>query len=138
MYRTVHFELKELANPKIIADIGEINTWMRFKEGALRDLDLIRDSWGSSILINTKTHDSRGWRHPNDPDGAKWSVHKLADAFDLVAGNGKHRLLWDHVYYMILTGQLMHFNTMEDVKYTKTWTHVANMNTFDRPLIIRP
>jgi hypothetical protein len=141
-YECKYFDIYELAAPKIIADIGEVNAWRRLKRGALMDLDTIREHFGSEIYINGnywgKIFNSSGWRHPDDPDGAKWSVHKLADAYDLKAKNGEHQKLWDTVYYLILTGKLEHFNTMEDRAYTKSWTHVANMNTDLRPLIIKP
>lgn len=142
MYKPKHFTLEELVHPAIIAAIGEVNCWLRLDEGVLRDLDRIRETWGDVIYINGLFNgvlfDSRGLRPPNDPDGGFWSVHKEGKAFDLVPKDGNAKDLYYVIISLIKAGILQSINTLEDRKYTKTWVHVANMNTGLKPLIIKP
>ncbi len=144
MYKTLHYTIHELVHPYIIKKYGEVNSWLRLDEGVLRDIDLIRGLWfekhGSGIYVNRLNLglDSRGYRPPHDPDGAEISVHKQGKAFDLEPVNGDCRGLYDFVYDLIKSGVLQSINTLEDFRYTKTWVHVANMNTTKRPLIVRP
>lgn len=144
MYIPKHFKLHELVHPQIILAIGETNSWLRLDENVLRDLDIIRDKWfnlyRSGIYINRLNLglDSRGLRPPNDPDGSRYSVHKQGKAFDLEAINGMNEQLYMFVYKLIIDGKLKSINTLEDFEYTKTWVHLANMNTAEKPLIVKP
>ena len=90
-YKPTYFTIKELVHPWILNKIGEVNAWLRLDAGSLRDLDKIRERWGSSIYINQGKHDSRGYRPPNDPDGSWNSTHKHANTFDLVPENNDYR-----------------------------------------------
>lgn len=137
-YKTKYFTVKELVHPWILKKIGAENAWLRLDEGCLRDLDRIRKKWGGYIYINSGPNDSRGYRPPNDPDGAWLSVHKHGKAFDLVPANGDNAGFWLFVFEMIKNKELEAFNTLESRTYTSTWTHVAKMNTDKRPLIIKP
>jgi hypothetical protein len=143
-YKTKYFALEELAHPQIIKAIGSENTWLRLDSGVLMDLDTIRTEWfllyGSGIYINRLDIglDSRGLRPPNDPDGSFYSVHKKGCAFDLEPVNGKYEALFLFIKDLIIAGKLKSINTLEDFKYTKTWVHIAKMNTAEKPLIVRP
>jgi len=144
MYKPENYTIEELAHPQIIKAIGEVNTWRRFDEDALFDLQTIRDKWfeiyGSGIYVNRLKLgiDSRGLRPPDDKDGGKYSTHKQGNTFDLDPVNGLHKQLYDFVIKFIKDGELIKLNTVEDFKYTKTWVHVGYMNTDERPLIIKP
>lgn len=138
MYKPTHFGIEELVHPQILNAIGPTNAWLRLDEDVLKDLDAIRDTWGDVIYINFGEHDSRGLRPPNDPDGAFWSVHKQGKAFDLVPADGNVKDLYYIVISLVKAGVLRSINTLEDRKYTKSWVHVANMNTDKRPLLIKP
>lgn len=144
MYKPEYYTLSELAHPQIIAAIGATNTWGRLDPGCLYDLDLIRAGWfdltGAGLYVNRLDVglDSRGLRPPDDPDGSFYSVHKQGKAFDLEPIKGTTERLFRMVHNAIRAGQLKHFNTLEDFGYTKTWVHVAKMNTDRRPLIIKP
>jgi len=142
MYKCKYFTIQELVSPNILKVLSEANCWRRLKTGALKDLDLIRESWGKPIYINGNhfglSYTNSGWRHPKTTVGANWSVHKLADSFDLKDSEGEHQKLWDYIHYMIITGQLKYFNTMERKDKTPTWVHLANMNTDEKPLIVIP
>ena len=142
MYKTAKFTIKELVHPQILSAIGETNSWMRLDADCLRDLDIVRLAWGSSIYINDypygKPNDSRGLRPPNDPDGSTYSSHKMGVAFDLVPTNGKHQEFWDFCKKLIEDGRLSAFNVMEDRSFTPTWTHLAKMNITGDLYIIKP
>lgn len=139
MVKTKYFSIKELVHPQILKAIGETNSWMRLDAGCLKDLDAIREEWGSGIYCNQGAIDSRGLRPPDDPDGSKYSSHKQGKAFDLVPSNGKTDDLRNMVIQMIKDGKLNSFNTVEDKAYTPTWCHFANMNIVGKaPYIIKP
>lgn len=138
MIKTTHFSIKELVHPQIVLDIGEQNCWARLDGGCLIDLDKIREAWGDIIYINLGKHDSRGLRPPNDPDGAKYSIHKQGAAFDLVPANGQTKRLFKMIKSMIQLGDLKTFNTLENFEHTPSWVHVAKMNTSEKPWIINP
>lgn len=137
-YKPKYFTIQELVHPWILNKIGETNSWLRLDAGCLEELDFIREQWGDEIYINQGVHDSRGLRPPNDPDGSWNSTHKQGTTFDLVPANGEIRRFQRFVFYLISSGQLKHFNTVEDFNHTPSWCHVANMNTSKRPLIIKP
>lgn len=138
MYKTRNFTIEELVHPKILRDIGVDNSWLRLDPRCLRDLDRIRDVWGSAIYINVGAADSRGLRPPNDPDGSFYSVHKQGKAFDLVPANGNLTELYHMIVELIESDSLDAFNTLENRSYTPSWVHVAAMNHDKKPLIINP
>ena len=128
MYRTTYFTIKELVHPWILRDIGEETAWQRLDEGCLKDLDIIRIRWGTGISINAGANDSRGLRPPNDPDGAKYSMHKQGKAFDLVPVDGDVKGLYNLCESLMKIGILHSINTLENNKFTPTWVHVASHN----------
>lgn len=144
MYKPDSFKIEELAHPKIIESIGEVNTWLRLDSECLKDLQTIRDEWfliyGSGIYVNRLDHglDSRGLRPPNDEDGSFYSTHKQGTTFDLEPVNGLFETLFLFVVDLINNDKLESFNTVEDFEFTKKWVHVAKMNTNKKPLIIKP
>jgi len=144
IYKTKFFALSELAHPRIINAIGEVNTWARLDAEVLQDLDYIREEWylihRSGIYCNRLNHnlDSRGLRPPDDQDGAFYSTHKSGNTFDLEPVNGQLESFYNFMIGLIKGGKLKAINTLEDFRYTKKWVHVAKMNTASRPLIIKP
>ena len=138
MYKTKHFALTELVHPQVLKAIGANNSWMRLDRLVLEDIDFIREEWGDSIYINLGVNDSRGLRPPNDPDGAFYSVHKQGKAFDLIPKNGDTKGLWNLVKKLIEDEKLKSINTLEDLSFTPTWVHVANMNIEGNLYIVKP
>ncbi len=138
MYKCINFKIEELVHPRIITAIGEHLSWQRLDAECLMELDQVRLEWGSPIIINSGRYDSRGLRPPNDGDGAMYSLHKQGKAFDLVPSNGDTKGLWELIYDMIECGELERFNTLEAMSFTPSWVHVANCNTSEKPLIIKP
>lgn len=139
-YKPDNFSIRELVHPDIIESIGIANSWLRLDEGCLRDLQVIRMTWGKNIYINRLSYglDSRGLRPPNDEDGSFYSSHKQGKAFDLEDSEGDNLGLYNHVRGLIEREALSSFNTLEDFSYTVNWVHVAKMNTSLRPYIVKP
>ena len=50
-YRCIYFGIKELVSP-IVYDKWKEQAWMFFDENVLQDLDKIRETYGSPIIIN--------------------------------------------------------------------------------------
>lgn len=143
-YKAEYFTLSELVHPQLLKDIGDNNALMRLDSACLRDIDTIRQEWHdihkSGVYCNriSKGIDSRGLRPPDDVDGSKYSIHKQGQAFDLEPVNGKHKEFYLFCKNLINNGELMAFNTMEDIAFTPTWTHMAKMNHSLKLVIIKP
>ncbi len=141
-YECKYFTVPELIHPQILAAIGETNSLIRLDPDCLRDLDTIREAWHkkhkSGVYCNRVKFgiDSRGLRPPNDPDGGFYSTHKQGTTFDLEPVNGKHKEFFLFLVELINSGKLKAFNTMEDRKFTPTWSHLAKMNHSKKLLII--
>lgn len=138
MYKCVHFGIKELVSPVVYQKFGE-KSWMFFDKAVLEDLDIIRDTWHSSILINNwqwgGSLSQCGLRSnidqiPKDKTRREQlylSAHCMGKAFDLHDKMGRNKKLFEHVYSLILTGKLKAFKRLENWAATSTgggWVHV--------------
>lgn len=88
--RLKHFQLYELVDQATYESEGE-KAWEHFTDEILFSLDGLRDFFGRPITINTWHGGGefryRGYRPPSYPHGAKFSQHRLGNAFDCdVAG----------------------------------------------------
>lgn len=143
-YRPKNYTLEELAHPQIIRTIGPENTWRRLNPAALWDLDLLRDLWyeatGSGIYVNRLEIgiDSRGLRPPNDPDGSFYSIHKQGGSFDVEPVKGTVQGLWQFARSLMEGGDFRALNTIESLKFTPGWVHLAAMNHEKLCWIIEP
>lgn len=90
MYKTKHFELRELVHPAIYRDRGE-RAWELLREDFLRCTDALREKFGPMILNTWHSdtlvkayglRDSACLRPFDDPDGARYSMHKFGGAGD--------------------------------------------------------
>lgn len=87
MYKCKHFKIQELVSQATLAYLGEEACWNILDERALMMLDKLRDKFGPANVndwIFGGKYDSRGYRAPNDPDGARYSDHRFGRAFDVV------------------------------------------------------
>ena len=87
MYKCKHFKIEELVSQATLAYLGEEACWKLFDERALMMLDKLRETFGPATVndwIFGGKHDSRGFRAPNDPDGARYSDHRFGRAFDVI------------------------------------------------------
>ena len=135
MYKCIYFGIKELVSPIVYNKWGE-QAWMFFSPDTLQDLDLIRQTWGSSIIINNWASGDNlkqcGLRSNLDDivkektqKGCLYlSAHTMACGFDLHAGNGLNNKLWSHCYQLILHKKLKYFRRLEDLKLTPGWVHI--------------
>ena len=132
MYKCKYFNIKELVSP-IVHKVWQEKAWMFFDEDVLKELDFIREEFGSAIVINNWASggslEQCGLRSNKDKivmnkKTLYLSSHCLAKGFDLHAGNGNHRKLYEVVYDLIKTGKLKKFKRIENFNNTLTWLHV--------------
>ena len=136
VYRCTHFSIKELVSPIVYGKWGE-QAWMFFSADTLKDLDLIRETYGHPIIINNwasgGTLKQCGLRSNMD-DLVKskktlyLSAHIRGTAFDLHCAYGHNNKLWQHCYNLIKSKKLKAFNGLEDYKKTNGWVHVQSTN----------
>lgn len=135
IYRCAYFGIRELVSP-IVYDKWKEQAWMFFDESVLRELDLIRQTWGSSIIINNWDRGLKqcGLRSNMDEmvktkKTLYLSAHCMGKGFDLHAGNGLNEKLWMHCYNLITKKQLKTFKRLEDFKITPSWVHIDTYQT---------
>ena len=144
MYKNQYFGIKELVSP-IIYDKWRENSWMFFNEEILRELDLIRETYYSPIIINNWSSGGNlkqcGLRSNLDEivKGKTYknqlylSAHTMACGFDLHCKYGHNDKLFNHVYNLIKNKKLKQFKRLENFENTKTWVH---LDCFNSPSII--
>ena len=138
MYKCVYFNIRELVSP-IVYDKWKEQAWMFFNEEILKELDYIRESYNSPIIINNWSSGSQlkqcGLRSnldqiPKDNTNAGklyLSAHTMGCAFDLHDKLGRNLKLYDHVLKLLKQGKLKTFKRLEDWNKTYTqggWVHV--------------
>ena len=137
MYTCQYFNIKELVSPIVYKVWGE-KAWMFFDEDVLKELDYIRETFGAPIIINNwasgGTLEQCGLRSNKDKivmnkKTLYLSFHTMGKAFDLHAGNGNHRKLYDLCCDLIKKGKLKKFKRLENFNSTYTWVHIDCANT---------
>lgn len=86
MYKCRHFKIHELVPPAIFKKWGE-KAWQFLDENALRQLDLLRDVYGSMTINNYYWGGDRQWSGLRTPDSPYYSVtsqHTYGKAFDII------------------------------------------------------
>ena len=129
-YRCIYFGIKELVSP-IVYNKWKEQAWMFFDENVLQDLDKIRETYGSPIIINNwATGLKQCGLRSNMDEMVKnkktlyLSAHCLAKGFDLHCVYGHNNKLWQHCYNLIKSKKLKAFKRLEDIKNTNGWTHI--------------
>jgi hypothetical protein len=115
-YICKHFELYELVDPTTYQQFGE-RAWMFFDDESLMMIDGIREYFNIPMIINNwYWHGEYQWsglRTIDYAEGSKWSIHRLARAFDI-----KCRILAGEMRSEIMANQdhdlLKYVNRMED------------------------
>lgn len=135
MYRCVFFDIKELVSPIVYNKWGN-QAWMFFDEQVLKDLDYIRETYKSPIIINNwNTGLKQCGLRSNMDEMVKskktlyLSAHCLSKGFDLHCAYGHNSKLWQHCYNLILKGKLKAFKRLENIKDTPTWTHIDSFQS---------
>ena len=139
MYKCKYFGIKELVSPIVYDKWGE-QAWMFFDTQVLKDLDLIRETYGHPIIINNWNVDLKqcGLRSNLDPlvkdkKTLYLSAHTMGKGFDLHCFYGHNNKLWQHCYSLILCGKLKAFKRLENLKDAPTWVHI---DTFQSDKIV--
>ena len=133
MYKCQHFGIKELVSP-IVYDKWKEQSWIFFDENVLQDLDKIRETYGSPIIINNwaKGLKQCGLRSNMDEmvknkKTLYLSAHTMGKGFDLHCFYGHNNKLWQHCYNLIKSKKIS-FNGLEDYKKTNGWVHIQRTN----------
>ena len=134
MYKCKHFKIQELVSPIVYSQWGD-KAWMFFDEDVLQDLDTIRETYGSPIIINdwAKGLKQCGLRSNMDEmvkskKTLYLSAHTMGKGFDLHCKYGHNQKLWQHCYNLIKSKKLKAFNGLEDYKKTNGWVHIQSTN----------
>lgn len=137
MYKCKHFKIQELVSPVVYNKWGD-KAWMFFDEDVLRDLDTIREAYGSPIIINNWTGGGNlkqcGLRSNMDEmvkakKTLYLSAHIRGTAFDLHCAKGYNQKLWQHCYNLITQNKIKKINGLENYKNTNGWVHIQYANT---------
>ena len=134
MHKCKHFKIQELVSPIVYSQWGD-KAWMFFDEDVLQDLDTIRETYGSPIIINNwATGLKQCGLRSNMDEMVKskktlyLSAHTMGKGFDLHCKYGHNQKLWQHCYNLIKSKKLKAFNGLEDYKKTNGWVHIQSTN----------
>lgn len=136
MYKCKHYKLQELVSPIVYNKYGEF-AWSFFDENLLKDIDLIRERFGSAITINTWLYGGNttqcGFRSNMDKmvkekKSLYCSAHCMGKAFDFHCVDNVR--LFGMIYDMIKKGELKAIKRLEDRRSTKdAWVHGDSFQT---------
>jgi len=135
MYKCKYYKIQELVSPQTYKKFGE-GAWMFFGEDELKDIDTIREVYGSPIKINDGISFTQSGLRDDDNIGTSLSAHKMGKAFDLKCIKGNHTALWGCVSKLITAGKLRVLRRLENRKSAPTWTHVDSYRTSDNKLLV--
>lgn len=126
MNRPTHFTIHELADPSIIAELGEELTWELLDPALFPALDWLRGIFGP-ILINGGKFKESGLRRKDTKTGSAKSAHKAGQAYDLKPlAEG---VTVQKMYHYVLANEreaMRHGITeVEDIRFTPTWFHIS-------------
>lgn len=84
-------------------------------------------------------NDSRGWRPPEDPDGAEFSDHKYGRALDSVP----QKITLKEIHLDIVKNPSFYLDigitTIESIDYATSWLHISNRwHIYDDILVVEP
>jgi hypothetical protein len=132
MNRPNHFTIKELADPSIIAEIGEEATWQKLDAKLFPALDWLRGIFGS-ILINGRGYKESGLRRSDTKTGSPRSAHKAGQAYDLKPLTTGVNVQQMYAYILANEAEAMRhgITELEDIRDTTTgnpfggWLHIS-------------
>lgn len=131
MYKCAYFSIKELVSPLVYNTFGE-EAWMFFDEDFLKDIDTIRQTWGSSLKINDGNSFTESGLRTNIDYPKKTlycSAHTMGKAVDLKDTLGRNSKLFAHICKLITQGKLKTIKRVENPKTAPTWCHVDCFQT---------
>jgi len=147
IYKCKYFHLVELL-PREFYEENIVkyrdNLWFLFDPKGLITLDRLRKRYGKTHMNDWKfggNSDSRGFRPPEDKEGAKLSQHRFGRAgdpwFDTVTADEVREDLMKNPHDTTFE----YITTIEDGKIAKTWFHFDTRNwdkTINGILVVRP
>ena len=140
MYRCIYFNIKELVSP-IVHNKWKEQAWMFFDEAILQDLDYIRETWGSPIIINNwhagynlkqcglRSNLDEMVKSKSNQGLLYLSAHTMGKAFDLHDKYNHNEELFNHVLKLIKNNRLQTIRRVEDYKNTSGWVHIDTFNS---------
>ena len=136
IYKCKYFKLQELVSPLVFNKYGEF-AWSFFDAEILKDLDKIREHFGSALTINTWLFGGNttqcGLRSNMDKMVKEkttlyCSAHTMGKAFDLHAYDNVK--LYGIIYKMIENDELKAVKRLEDRRSTKDgWVHIDSFQS---------
>lgn len=132
IYKCQYFSIQELVSPIVYNKWGQ-QAWMFFDEDVLQELDYIRETFGSPIIINNWAKGGSlkqcGLRSNMDElvkskKTLYLSAHIMGRGFDLHSSYGYNKKLYEHIYNLIKKRDLKKFKRLENFNNTATWVHV--------------
>jgi hypothetical protein len=140
-YKCKHFQPQELVDTETFNkwDKTENGIWFLFRPEALITLDNMREYFNSPITVNNWAiggeSQCRGFRPFSEPTGAKYSQHRLGNAFDCdIAGHTA-----DEVREEILKNPDHDaFKFINCLEIGISWLHFDTRNIQKRILLVQP
>ena len=137
-YKCVNFKPEELVDRQTLERFkGDI--WFLFNQRALIALDGIRNYFKKPVTVNNwywnGSFQFRGFRPFDESTGAKYSQHRLGNAFDLdvegiPAGEVREEI--------IKNKDGVHFYLITCLEIDITWLHFDCRNIENRILLVKP
>ena len=134
MYIPKYFALYEIV-PEEIYHRNKSQAWQFFDDRALKTLDALREKYGKMIVNDWfwgGVNDSRGFRTPDDLDGAELSPHKRGQAFDVSFDKYPAQKVRDDI--LENQDEFPYINAIED---DVTWLHFDTRNC-KRIMVFKP
>lgn len=131
-----YFELHELVDKETWTKLGAKSIWM-LNEKAVKGLEALREAIGKPITVNNwywgGNLENRGYRSIYSTTGAKFSQHRVGNAFDI---NVKGMSSDEVNEYIQKNYHKFGITTVEDINFTPTWTHIDFRFTNQKELLI--
>ena len=134
MYIPKYFRIEELVSRPVFKEYGK-QAFQFFDDRALKTLDRLREKFGKALVNDWfwgGKNDSRGFRAPDDLDGADFSAHKRGQAFDVVFPEKPADLVRE--YILKNPDEFPYINAIEA---NVNWLHFDTRNCL-RILVFKP
>ena len=137
-----YFELREFIPPIIWQRYGEKAIWFLDKRIFLL-ADFIRDRFKNPMIINNWTNGGvltlRGFRPPETTIGSALSQHRFGRAIDFNIKDHTPEEIYKDINDNFDIYSKAGLTTVEDIAFTKTWTHVdIRQHNENKLLIVKP
>ena len=126
MTRPKYFKIHELADPSIIAEVGEDATWAMLNPKLFAALDWLRETFGP-LLINGRSYKESGLRRKDTKTGSPRSAHKTGQAYDIkpLAKGVTVQAMYSFILANETEAMRHGITEVEDIRFTPTWLHIS-------------